>query len=379
MAKGGGGPDSAGPGGMGADAFGGDRDGGGSSAGPSGRGGRSLGAIGASARSGASLSMDGRATPAEMDVMDIMDDVDRARAVRDALDAISAAQNQTRDIGRAQAVRDAQAAINQARDVARANAVREAQRNIAFAQAQQNALREAQAKGLIGQSIANPFGIDKNLRSIRETPVKTGMVMGAYKQDATPTALENKLGIPFGYSEFEGPALSSPTVEKGTFRDPPFATRSPTKAGLFGPSFEETKAINEAKKSANRNRVKEYAKSYKARIDDIDKQLKSLLDKGMANLFSKEYRELLDKKNNLMSHPNYNYVAHFDPKLKAAQILMGTIAPGPLSLGPILQDKAIDLGFIDDTPISEIENQDRQSVLEGDRGGNFYDYTFSAQ
>ena len=308
MARGGGGPDSspdAPGGGMGADAFGGDG-GGGSSAGPSGRGGRSLGAIGASATSGGpNLSMDGRATPAEMDAMDIMDDVDRARAVRDALGAISVAQNQ-------------------ARDVARANAVRDAQRNIALAQAK--AMEQA-------------------------------------KLDI-PTITITKFAPKFDY---------------GPLRNPPFATRSPTKAGLFGPSFEETKAINEAKKSANRNRVKEYAKSYKARIDDIDKQLKNLLDKSMMNLFSKEYRELLDKKNNLMSHPNYNYVAHFDPSLRTAQTVMGTLAPGPLGLGPTLQDKAIDLGFIDDTPISEIENQDRQSVLEGDRGGNFYDYTFSAK
>ena len=329
MARGGGGPDSspdAPGGGMGADAFGGD---------------------GVGSNDGPSLSMDGRATPAEMQALD---DVDRAKAVRDAIDAISAAERDrqnreaaARGKGRLgfgyspMGFRDSIGlmsygpsleetdAINaaQERDIARAKAVRDAQRNIALAQAK-----------------------------------------------AMEQATRNIPTITLEYT---------PRFDYGPLRNPPFATRSPTKAGLFGPSFEETKAINEAKKSANRNRVKEYAKSYKARIDDIDKQLKSLLDKGMMNLFSKEYRELLDKKNNLMSHPNYNYVAHFDPNLRAAQTVMGTLAPGPLGLGPTLQDKAIDIGFIDDTPISEIENQDRQSVLEGDRNGNFYDYTFSAK
>ena len=283
MARGGGGPDSspdAPGGGMGADAFGGD---------------------------GPSLSMDGRATPAEMQALD---DMDRAKAVRDAIDAINSAE------------RDRQNAA-QERDIARAKAVRDAQRNISLAQAK-----------------------------------------------AKEQATRNIPTITLEYT---------PRFDYGPLKNPPFATRSPTKAGLFGPSFEETKAINEAKKSANRNRVKEYAKSYKARIDDIDKQLKSLLDESMMNLFSKEYRELLDKKNNLMSHPNYNYVAHFDPSLRTAQTIIGTLAPGPLGIGPTLQDKAIDIGFIDDTPISEIENQDRQSVLEGDRNGNFYDYTFSAK
>ena len=283
MAKGGGGPDSspdAPGGGMGADAFGGD---------------------------GPSLSMDGRATPAEMQALD---DMDRAKAVRDAIDAINSAE------------RDRQNAA-QERDIARAKAVRDAQRNISLAQAK-----------------------------------------------AKEQATRNIPTITLEYT---------PRFDYGPLRNPPFATRSPTKAGLFGPSFEEANAIKEAKKSANRNKVKEYAKSYKARIDDIDKQLKSLLDKGMMNLFSKEYRELLDKKNNLMSHPNYNYVAHFDPSLRTAQTIIGTLAPGPLGIGPTLQDKAIDIGFIDDTPISEIENQDRQAVLEGDRNGNFYDYTFSAK
>ena len=283
MAKGGGGPDSspdAPGGGMGADAFGGD---------------------------GPSLSMDGRATPAEMQALD---DVDRAKAVRDAIDAINSAE------------RDRQNAA-QERDIARAKAVRDAQRNISLAQAK-----------------------------------------------AKEQATRNIPTITLEYT---------PRFDYGPLRNPPLATRSHTKAGLFGQSFEEAKAINEAKKSANRNRVKEYAKSYKARIDDIDKQLKSLLDESMMNLFSKEYRELLDKKNNLMSHPNYNYVAHFDPSLRTAQTIIGTLAPGPLGIGPTLQDKAIDIGFIDDTPISEIENQDRQSVLEGDRNGNFYDYTFSAK
>ena len=324
MAKGGGGPDSspdAPGGGMGADAFGGD---------------------------GPSLSMDGRATPAEMQALD---DVDRAKAVRDAIDAISAAERDrqnreaaARGKGRLgfgyspMGFRDSiglmsygpslaeTEAINaaQERDIARAKAVRDAQRNIALAQAK-----------------------------------------------AKEQATRNIPTITLEYT---------PRFDYGPLRNPPFATRSPTKAGLFGPSFEEANAIKEAKKSANRNKVKEYAKSYKARIDDIDKQLKSLLDKGMMNLFSKEYRELLDKKNNLMSHPNYNYVAHFDPKLRAAQTVIGTLAPGPLGLGPTLQDKAIDIGFFDDTPISEIENQDRQAVLEGDRGGNiFYDYIFSAK
>jgi len=283
MAKGGGGPDSspdAPGGGMGADAFGGD---------------------------GPSLSMDGRATPAEMQALD---DMDRAKAVRDAIDAINSAE------------RDRQNAA-QERDIARAKAVRDAQRNISLAQAK-----------------------------------------------AKEQATRNIPTITLEYT---------PRFDYGPLRNPPFATRSHTKAGLFGQSFEEAKAINEAKKSANRNKVKEYAKSYKARIDDIDKQLKSLLDESMMNLFSKEYRELLDKKNNLMSHPNYNYVAHFDPSLRTAQTIIGTLAPGPLGIGPTLQDKAIDIGFIDDTPISEIENQDRQSVLEGDRNGNFYDYTFSAK
>jgi hypothetical protein len=241
------------------------------------------------------------------------------------------------DMDRAKAVRDAIDAINSAerdrqnreaaaaqeRDIARAKAVRDAQRNISLAQAK-----------------------------------------------AKEQATRNIPTITLEYT---------PRFDYGPLRNPPFATRSHTKAGLFGQSFEEAKAINEAKKSANRNRVKEYAKSYKARIDDIDKQLKSLLDESMMNLFSKEYRELLDKKNNLMSHPNYNYVAHFDPSLRTAQTIIGTLAPGPLGIGPTLQDKAIDIGFIDDTPISEIENQDRQSVLEGDRNGNFYDYTFSAK
>ena len=283
MAKGGGGPDSspdAPGGGMGADAFGGD---------------------------GPSLSMDGRATPAEMQALD---DMDRAKAVRDAIDAINSAE------------RDRQNAA-QERDIARAKAVRDAQRNIALAQTK-----------------------------------------------AKEQATRNIPTITLEYT---------PKFDYGPLRNPPFATRSHTKAGLFGQSFEEAKAIKEAKKSANRNKVKEYAKSYKARIDDIDKQLKSLLDESMMNLFSKEYRELLDKKNNLMSHPNYNYVAHFDPSLRAAQTIIGTLAPGPLGIGPTLQDKAIDIGFIDDTPISEIENQDRQAVLEGDRNGNFYDYTFSAK
>jgi len=283
MAKGGGGPDSspdAPGGGMGADAFGGD---------------------------GPSLSMDGRATPAEMQALD---DMDRAKAVRDAIDAINSAE------------RDRQNAA-QERDIARAKAVRDAQRNIALAQTK-----------------------------------------------AKEQATRNIPTITLEYT---------PKFDYGPLRNPPFATRSHTKAGLFGQSFEEAKAIKEAKKSANRNKVKEYAKSYKARIDDIDKQLKSLLDESMMNLFSKEYRELLDKKNNLMSHPNYNYVAHFDPSLRTAQTIIGTLAPGPLGIGPTLQDKAIDIGFIDDTPISEIENQDRQAVLEGDRNGNFYDYTFSAK
>ena len=297
MAKGGGGPDSspdAPGGGMGADAFGGD---------------------------GPSLSMDGIATPAEMQALD---DMDRAKAVRDAIDAINSAE----------------------RD-------------------RQNREAAARGKGRLGYGYS-PMGFRDRLglKSYDASPLET---------DAINAAKGVTRNIPTITLEY------TPRFDYDSLRNPPFATRSPTKAGLFGPSFEETKAINEAKKSANRNRVKEYAKSYKARIDDIDKQLKSLLDESMMNLFSKEYRELLDKKNNLMSHPNYNYVAHFDPKLRAAQTVMGTLAPGPLGLGPTLQDKAIDLGFIDDTPISEIENQDRQSVLEGDRGGNFYDYTFSAQ
>jgi hypothetical protein len=329
MAKGGGGPDSspdAPGGGMGADAFGGD---------------------GVGSNDGPSLSMDGIATPAEVQALD---DMDRAKAVRDAIDAISAAERDrqnreaaARGKGRLgfgyspMGFRDSIGlmsygpsleetdAINaaQERDIARAKAVRDAQRNIALAQAK-----------------------------------------------AKEQATRNIPTITLEYT---------PRFDYGPLRNPPFATRSPTKAGLFGPSFEEANAIKEAKKSANRNKVKEYAKSYKARIDDIDKQLKSLLDESMMNLFSKEYRELLDKKNNLMSHPNYNYVAHFDPKLRAAQTVIGTLAPGPLGLGPTLQDKAIDIGFFDDTPISEIENQDRQAVLEGDRGGNFYDYTFSAK
>jgi len=330
MARGGGGPDSspdAPGGGMGADAFGGD---------------------GVGSNDGPSLSMDGIATPAEVQALD---DMDRAKAVRDAIDAISAAERDrqnreaaARGKGRLgfgyspMGFRDSIGlmsygpsleetdAINaaQERDIARAKAVRDAQRNIALAQAK-----------------------------------------------AKEQATRNIPTITLEYT---------PRFDYGPLRNPPFATRSPTKAGLFGPSFEEANAIKEAKKSANRNKVKEYAKSYKARIDDIDKQLKSLLDESMMNLFSKEYRELLDKKNNLMSHPNYNYVAHFDPKLRAAQTVIGTLAPGPLGLGPTLQDKAIDIGFFDDTPISEIENQDRQAVLEGDRGGNiFYDYTFSAQ
>ena len=330
MARGGGGPDSspdAPGGGMGADAFGGD---------------------GVGSNDGPSLSMDGIATPAEVQALD---DMDRAKAVRDAIDAISAAERDrqnreaaARGKGRLgfgyspMGFRDSIGlmsygpsleetdAINaaQERDIARAKAVRDAQRNIALAQAK-----------------------------------------------AKEQATRNIPTITLEYT---------PRFDYGPLRNPPFATRSPTKAGLFGPSFEEANAIKEAKKSANRNKVKEYAKSYKARIDDIDKQLKSLLDKGMMNLFSKEYRELLDKKNNLMSHPNYNYVAHFDPKLRAAQTVIGTLAPGPLGLGPTLQDKAIDIGFFDDTPISEIENQDRQAVLEGDRGGNiFYDYIFSAK
>jgi len=296
---------------------------------------------------GPSLSMDGRATPAEMQALD---DMDRAKAVRDAIDAISAAERDrqnreaaARGKGRLgfgyspMGFRDSIGlmsygpsleetdAINaaQERDIARAKAVRDAQRNIALAQAK-----------------------------------------------AKEQATRNIPTITLEYT---------PRFDYGPLRNPPFATRSPTKAGLFGPSFEEANAIKEAKKSANRNKVKEYAKSYKARIDDIDKQLKSLLDESMMNLFSKEYRELLDKKNNLMSHPNYNYVAHFDPSLRTAQTIIGTLAPGPLGIGPTLQDKAIDIGFIDDTPISEIENQDRQSVLEGDRNGNFYDYTFSAK
>jgi len=335
MAKGGGGPDSspdAPGGGMGADAFGGD---------------------------GPSLSMDGIATPAEMQALD---DMDRAKPVRDAIDAINSAERdrQNREaaargkgrlglgyspmgfrdsiglFGPSLAETDAimaagmsrrlaqGKAMEEERDIARAKAVRDAQRNIALAQAK-----------------------------------------------AKEQATRNIPTITLEYT---------PRFDYDSLRNPPFATRSPTKAGLFGPSFEEANAIKEAKKSANRNRVKEYAKSYKARIDDIDKQLKSLLDESMMNLFSKEYRELLDKKNNLMSHPNYNYVAHFDPSLRAAQTIIGTLAPGPLGIGPTLQDKAIDIGFIDDTPISEIENQDRQAVLEGDRGGNiFYDYTFSAQ
>ena len=329
MARGGGGPDSspdAPGGGMGADAFGGD---------------------GVGSNDGPSLSMDGRATPAEMQALD---DMDRAKAVRDAIDAISAAERDrqnreaaARGKGRLgfgyspMGFRDSIGlmsygpsleetdAINaaQERDIARAKAVRDAQRNIALAQAK-----------------------------------------------AKEQATRNIPTITLEYT---------PRFDYGPLRNPPFATRSPTKAGLFGPSFEEANAIKEAKKSANRNKVKEYAKSYKARIDDIDKQLKSLLDESMMNLFSKEYRELLDKKNNLMSHPNYNYVAHFDPSLRTAQTIIGTLAPGPLGIGPTLQDKAIDIGFIDDTPISEIENQDRQSVLEGDRNGNFYDYTFSAK
>ena len=342
MARGGGGPDSspdAPGGGMGADAFGGD---------------------GVGSNDGPSLSMDGIATPAEVQALD---DMDRAKAVRDAIDAISAAERdrQNREAaargkgrlgygyspmgfrdsiglmsyGPSLAETDAIMAAgmsgrlaqgkaqDEERDIARAKAVRDAQRNIALAQAK-----------------------------------------------AMEQATRNIPTITLEYT---------PRFDYGPLRNPPFATRSPTKAGLFGPSFEETKAINEAKKSANRNRVKEYAKSYKARIDDIDKQLKSLLDESMMNLFSKEYRELLDKKNNLMSHPNYNYVAHFDSKLRTAQTIIGTLAPGPLGIGPTLQDKAIDIGFIDDTPISEIENQDRQSVLEGDRNGNFYDYTFSAK
>jgi hypothetical protein len=297
MAKGGGGPDSspdAPGGGMGADAFGGD---------------------------GPSLSMDGRATPAEMQALD---DMDRAKAVRDAIDAINSAE----------------------RD-------------------RQNREAAARGKGRLGYGYS-PMGFRDRLglKSYDASLAETEAI------NAAKGVTRNIPTITLEYT---------PKFDYDSLRNPPFATRSPTKAGLFGPSFEEANAIKEAKKSANRNRVKEYAKSYKARIDDIDKQLKSLLDKSMMNLFSKEYRELLDKKNNLMSHPNYNYVAHFDPNLRAAQTVMGTLAPGPLGLGPALQDKAIDLGFIDDTPISEIENQDRQAVLEGDRGGNFYDYTFSAK
>ena len=298
MAKGGGGPDSspdAPGGGMGADAFGGD---------------------------GPSLSMDGIATPAEMQALD---DMDRAKAVRDAIDAINSAE----------------------RD-------------------RQNREAAARGKGRLGYGYS-PMGFRDRLglKSYDASLAETEAI------NAAKGVTRNIPTITLEYT---------PRFDYDSLRNPPFATRSPTKAGLFGPSFEEANAIKEAKKSANRNRVKEYAKSYKARIDDIDKQLKSLLDESMMNLFSKEYRELLDKKNNLMSHPNYNYVAHFDPKLRTAQTVMGTLAPGPLGLGPTLQDKAIDLGFIDDTPISEIENQDRQAVLEGDRGGNiFYDYIFSAK
>lgn len=302
MARGGGGPDSSGPGGMGADAFGGDRGGGGL--------GGSAGDFEGVSFGGPNLSMDGRATPAEMDAMDIMDDVDRANAVRDALGAISAAQNQARDIGRAQAVRDAQAAINQARDVARANAVREAQRNIALAQAQQN-VREAQAAGLIGRSLTSPVDIDKTLRSyaiqnVRETPVKTGMVMGAYKQDSTPSALENKLGIPFGYSEFEGPALSTPTVSKGAFRDPPFATRSltPSKEGLFGPSFKEM-GTGKVKAGVNQRKQAALDKEVISREKELLDQMKALLDKGLMNLFSKEYGQLAKALRNLRQSGRY--------------------------------------------------------------------------
>ena len=304
MARGGGGPDSspdAPGGGMGADAFGGG---------------------GAGSNDSPSLSMDGIATPAEVQALD---DMDRAKALRDAIDAISAAE----------------------RD-------------------RQNREAAARGKGRLGYGYS-PMGFRDRLglKSYDASPLET---------DAINAAKGVTRNIPTITLEY------TPRFDYDSLRNPPFATRSPTKAGLFGPSFEEANAIKEAKKSANRNRVKEYAKSYKARIDDIDKQLKSLLDESMMNLFSKEYRELLDKKNNLMSHPNYNYVAHFDPSLRAAQTIIGTLAPGPLGIGPTLQDKAIDIGFIDDTPISEIENQDRQAVLEGDRGGNiFYDYIFSAK
>lgn len=351
MARGGGGPDSAGPGGMGADAFGGDRGGGGSSAGPSGRGGRSLGEIGASARSGGpSLSMDGRATPAELDAMDIMDDVDRAKAVRDA-----------------------QAAINQARDIARANAVREAQRNIALAQAQQNALREAQAVGLIGRPLTSPVDIDKTLRSyaiqnVRETPVKTGMVMGPYKQGVTPTALQNELGIPFGYSEFEGPAISTPNVSKGAFRDPPFATRSltPTKAGLFGPSFKEMKT---GKVEAGVNKRKQAAldKEVIDREKELLDQMKELLDKGLMNLFSKEYGQLAKALRNLRQSQRYKITIGRKKGMKALQAAAGFALPVPGlgTVAPMLQEKAIEMGFIDDTPLSEIEGMD----FEPDGGG----------
>jgi hypothetical protein len=293
--------------------------------------------------------MDGRATPAEMDAMDIMDDVDRAKAVRDALGAISAAQNQ-------------------ARDVARANAVREAQRNIALAQAQQNALREAQALGLIGRSIASPVDIDKTLRSIRETPVKTGMVMGPYKQDATPTALQNELGIPFGYSEFGGPAPSTSTVEKGTLRDPPFATRSltPTKAGLFGPSFKEMKT---GKVEAGVNKRKQAAldKEVMEREKELMDQMRELLDKGLMNLFSKEYGQLAKALRNLRQSQRYKISIGRKKGMKALQAVAGSALPVPGlgTIGPALQEKAIEMGFIDDTPLSEIESMD----FETDGGG----------
>jgi hypothetical protein len=168
------------------------------------------------------------------------------------------------------------------------------------------------------------------------------MVMGPYKQDATPTALQNELGIPFGYSEFEGPALSTPNVEKGTLRNPPFATRSltPTKAGLFGPSFKEMKT---GKVEAGVNKRKQAA------------------------LFSKEYGQLAKALRNLRQSQRYKISIGRKKGMKALQAVAGLALPVPGlgTIGPALQEKAIEMGFIDDTPLSEIESMD----FETDGGG----------
>ncbi len=365
----GGGPDSSGLGGLGADAFGG----GGSD-------------------SGFSFDPD---NPAHVEAMEKAREITQAWSGRLGQMGIQSTTQQDKDIAMAQAVRgmidsigaaEAQAATD--RDVGYAAGKRDAidaMSGILGWGKDYDDLGTAPYSGSPSTGNFNPRGMSTS--STTTTPTITTSPQSSFNPNFNPNF--NPRNMSKKDSEFSGiPGISvslmgTPFANPFSATEPPSSTaigaamkaaglnyrgvselsqKGQDRAGQLGMKDLFVKS-NKERAHENQQKVKSYAIEYQNRIEQIEKDMKELLDKGLKNLFIPEYRDLIDRRQNLIDHPNYNYVAYNNPKMKGLQMAAGLAVPG-VSLGPIAQSKAIDLGFIDDTPISEIENTPR-----GRRGG----------